>query len=211
MGDDEKRQAAEPTDDLVQDTPPASAEDSAAPASEAADEKAPPSLEDRIQELAAALAKAEDRSLRQLAETENIRRRFERERAESLKYAASGLAKDLLNVADNLYRALQAVPDGMREGNDAAKNFLIGVEMTEKELIAAFQKHGIRRILPVGETFSHNEHQAMFEVENTGQPAGTVVELMQPGYIMHDRLLRPAMVGVAKGDPDAVEHIDTTV
>ena len=94
MGDDEKRQAAEPTDDLVQDTPPASAEDSAAPASEAADEKAPPSLEDRIQELAAALAKAEDRSLRQLAETENIRRRFERERAESLKYAASGLARN---------------------------------------------------------------------------------------------------------------------
>jgi molecular chaperone GrpE len=214
MGEDEKRQAAEPAGDPVQDPPPASEHDSAPPASEAVaqeDEKAPPSPEDRIQELAAALAEAEDRALRQLAETENIRRRFERERAESLKYAASGLARDLLNVADNLYRALKAVPDGMRDGDDAAKNFLIGVEMTEKELIAAFQKHGIRRILPVGETFSHKEHQAMFEVEGTGKPAGTVVELMQPGYIMHDRLLRPAMVGVAKGDPEAVEHIDSTV
>jgi len=177
---------------------------------EGAAETAPQSPEDHIQELAAALAEAQDRSLRQLAETENLRRRFEREREETLKFAASGLAKDLLNVADNLYRALQAVPDEVREGDEAAKNFLIGVEMTEKELIAAFEKHGIRRILPVGEKFSHEEHQAMFELENTGKPAGTVIELMQPGYIMHDRLLRPAMVGVAKGDPEAVEHVDTT-
>ena len=221
MSADEKQPAAEPTDNSVggpvEDPTTVSVREAASEqetASEAeaegAAETAPQSPEDHIQELAAALAEAQDRSLRQLAETENLRRRFEREREETLKFAASGLAKDLLNVADNLYRALQAVPDEVREGDEAAKNFLIGVEMTEKELIAAFEKHGIRRILPVGEKFSHEEHQAMFELENTGKPAGTVIELMQPGYIMHDRLLRPAMVGVAKGDPEAVEHIDTT-
>jgi molecular chaperone GrpE len=227
MGEDEKPQAKnspkdspdsaanDPSADAANDAAQAPAavppEDSAVPEFQAVDEPALPSMEDRVRELTAALVEAQDQALRQRAEAENIRRRFERERADTLKYAASGLAKDLLNVADNLYRALKAVPDAMREGDEAVKNFLIGVEMTEKELISAFQKHGIRRIMPIGETFSHKEHQAMFEVENTGKPAGTVVELMQPGYIMHERLLRPAMVGVAKGDPEPVEHIDTTV
>ena len=214
MSEDEKQHAKEPANDPGEKPAEVSEEDSAAATaeSEAADgiEKTPPSLADIILELTAALAEAKDHSLRQMAESENTRRRFERERSETLKFAASGLAKDLLNVADNLYRALQAVPGEMREGDEAARNFLIGVEMTEKELIATFEKHGIRRILPVGEMFSHEEHQAMFEVENTGKPAGTVVELMQPGYIMHGRLLRPAMVGVAKVDPEPVEHIDTT-
>ncbi len=215
MGEDEKQQAEEAANDPGEDPAAAApeAESSAAtPEAEAEDEteKAPPSLEDTILDLTAALTHAKEQTLRHLAESENIRRRFEREREESLKFAASGLAKDLLNVADNLFRALQAVPGEMREGDEAAKNFLIGVEMTEKELIAAFEKHGIHRILPVGEKFNHEKHQAMFEVENTGKPAGTVVELMQPGYIMHGRLLRPAMVGVAKDGPEAVEHIDTT-
>ena len=164
--------------------------------------------EDRIVALEAELAATNDRMLRLMAETENIRRRSEREREDTLRYAASGLAKDLLNVADNLHRALAAVPEEMREGAEAAKNFVVGVEMTEKELLAAFEKHGIQRILPLGEKFDYEKHQAMFELENTGQPAGTVVELMQPGYIMHDRLLRPAMVGVAKGQPP--EKVDTT-
>jgi molecular chaperone GrpE len=152
--------------------------------------------------------------LRLVAETENIRKRNEREREDTLRYAASGLAKDLLNVADNLFRALSAVPDEMREGEEAAKNFIVGVEMTEKDLLAAFEKHGIKRILPIGDKFDYEKHQAMFELENTDQPAGTVVEMMQPGYIMHERLLRPAMVGVAKGNPgessDDIEHVDTT-
>jgi len=207
MSENEKQEDEDPGE-----IPAEEPEKSAASEGEAAveTEKAPPTLEDRVLDLTAALAEVKDRSLRQLAETENIRRRFEREREETLKFAASGLAKDLLNVADNLYRALQAVPDEMRDGDEAAKNFLIGVEMTEKELISAFEKHGIRRILPVGEKFNHEEHQAMFELQDTGKPAGTVVELMQPGYIMHGRLLRPAMVGVAKGEPEAVEHVDTT-
>lgn len=170
--------------------------------------------EDRIAELETELAATNDRMLRLMAETENIRRRTEREREDTLRYAASGLAKDLLNVADNLHRALAAVPEELRSGDDAAKNFVVGVEMTEKELLAAFEKHGIQQILPLGEKFDYEKHQAMFELENTGKPAGTVVEMMQPGYIMHERLLRPAMVGVAKGSsdesPDDIEHVDTT-
>lgn len=170
--------------------------------------------EGRIAELEAELAAVNDRMLRLVAETENIRKRSEREREDTLRYAASGLAKDLLNVADNLFRALSAVPDEMREGDEAAKNFVVGVEMTEKDLLAAFEKHGIKQILPIGDKFDYEKHQAMFELENTDQPAGTVVEMMQPGYIMHERLLRPAMVGVAKGkpgeSPDDIEHVDTT-
>ena len=170
--------------------------------------------EGRIAELEVELAAVNDRMLRLVAETENIRKRNEREREDTLRYAASGLAKDLLNVADNLFRALSAVPDEMREGEEAAKNFIVGVEMTEKDLLAAFEKHGIKRILPIGDKFDYEKHQAMFELENTDQPAGTVVEMMQPGYIMHERLLRPAMVGVAKGNPgefsDDIEHVDTT-
>lgn len=181
---------------------------------ERADEGGDLTPEDRIVELETELAAVNDRMLRLMAETENIRRRSEREREDTLRYAASGLAKDLLNVADNLHRALAAVPEEMRNGDEIAKNFVIGVEMTEKELLGAFEKHGIQQILPLGEKFDYEKHQAMFELENTGKPAGTVVETMQPGYIMHERLLRPAMVGVAKGNPDdspgGVEHVDTT-
>lgn len=206
MTEDKKQQAEEAeaaADEAVDDT---ESEESAAPEE---DEEAVKTPEERIAELAQALAEANDRSLRNLAEMENIRRRAEREKAETLRYGASGLARDLLNVADNLRRALQAVPPELREGDEAAKSFVLGVEMTEKELLSAFEKHGIRQILPLGEKFNHDQHQAMFEVPNTGQPAGTIVELMQPGYMMHDRLLRPAMVGVAKGDADE-SHVDTT-
>jgi molecular chaperone GrpE len=211
--EEERREAEEES--------PVSEAEKAEPDGESLDaevEAEPPEVEAtpeaRIVELEAELAATNDRMLRLLAETENIRRRTEREREDTLRYAAGGLAKDLLNVADNLHRALAAVPEEMREGDEAAKNFVIGVEMTEKELLAGFEKHGIQQILPLGEKFDYEKHQAMFELENTGQPPGTVVELMQPGYVMHERLLRPAMVGVAKGKADDslddIEHIDTT-
>ena len=170
--------------------------------------------QDHMAKLENELAAANDRALRLMAETENIRRRVEREREDTLRYAASGLAKALLNVADNLHRALAAVPEELRAGDEAAKNFVVGVEMTEKELLAAFEKHGIQQILPLGDKFDYKKHQAMFEPENTGKPVGTVVEMMQPGYIMHERLLRPAMVGVAKDSPDEspddIEVVDTS-
>ena len=185
------------------------------PGDDAPQEDATPvTPEERIEALESELATQKEQMLRQLAEAENVRRRAQREREDTIRYGASALAKDLLNVADNLQRALQSVPAEAKESDEVIKNLVIGIEMTEKELLTALQKQGVEKIEPLGEKFSYERHQAMFEVPNTGAPAGTVVELMQPGYIMHERLLRPAMVGVAKGDPEAppedVGHIDTT-
>jgi molecular chaperone GrpE len=135
-----------------------------------------------------------------MAEVENIRRRAQREREDAVKYAATNVARDLLSTADNLRRALSSVNEAQL-ADESTKSLLTGVAATERELLAAFEKNGIKRLDPKGERFDHNFHQAIFEVENTGKPAGTVVEVLQPGYVLHDRLLRPAMVGVAKGGP----------
>jgi molecular chaperone GrpE len=106
---------------------------------------------------------------------------LETEREDTIRYGASALAKDLLNVADNLQRALQSVPSEARESDDVIKNLVIGIEMTEKELLSAMQKQGVEKIEPLGEKFSYDKHQAMFEVPDTGKPAGTIVELMPAG------------------------------
>ncbi|HUH84118.1 MAG TPA: nucleotide exchange factor GrpE [Stellaceae bacterium] len=168
------------------------------------------SLEQRVALLEAELAEAKDRLLRALAETENVRRRAERERSDASKYGAGAFAKDLLNVADNLRRALDSVPKG--EGGEPMRGLLEGVAATERELLAAFERHGIRRVDPSGERFDHNLHQAMFEVES-GQTPGTIVQVLQPGYVMHDRLLRPALVGVAKATkpPGEMPRVDEVV
>jgi molecular chaperone GrpE len=160
--------------------------------------------EARIAGLEAELADHKDRLLRALAEAENIRRRAERERADVQKYAVAGFAKDLLEPADNLRRALDSVkPEDARD--DKTRLLLEGVAATERELLAMFERHGLKRLDPKGERFDHNLHQAIFEAEKSGQPAGTIVEVLQPGYVLHDRLLRPAMVGVAKGGPAPAE------
>jgi molecular chaperone GrpE len=151
----------------------------------------------RIAALEAELASTKDRLLRALAETENTRRRAARERDDALKYGAGALAKDLLSAADNLRRALDSLPEA-EAADERTRALLAGVAATERELLAAFERHGIRRVDPKGERFDHNLHQAVFEVENSGRPGGTVVEVLQPGWVLHDRLLRPAMVGVAK-------------
>jgi molecular chaperone GrpE len=157
------------------------------------------SLEERLAAAESELIESKDRLLRALAETENVRRRALREREDAAKYGASNLAKDLVNVADNLHRALASVPEEQVR-DELTRTLLQGVDATERELLAAFERHGIRRIDPMGERFDHNFHQAIVEVENSGQPGGTVVQVLQPGYAMHDRLLRPAMVAVAKGE-----------
>ena len=159
--------------------------------------------EERIAELEAELAEGQDKLLRALAETENVRRRTQRERQDAEKYAVSGFARELLSVGDNLRRALDSLPESEAK-DDRVKNLLAGVAATERELLAVFERHGLKRIDPMGERFDHNFHQAVFEAENTGRPTGTVVEVLQPGYVLHDRLLRPAMVGVAKGAAAAV-------
>lgn len=162
-----------------------------------------------LDKLQAENSELKDRLMRALAEVENVRRRADKERQDGQKYAVSPLAKELLPVADNLRRALDAIPAEVAQGDDQIKNMILGVEMTEKMLLDAFEKVSIQRVDPQGEKFDYKLHQAMSEAEGTGQPAGTVVQVLQAGYVLHDRLLRPAMVVVAKGDPEEVS-VDTT-
>ena len=151
----------------------------------------------------AELADTKDKLLRALAETENQRRRAQREREDASKYAAANFAKDMLDVADNLRRAIGSIDPASLQ-DERAKALVEGVAATERALLAALERHGIKRIEPeIGERFDPNFHEAMFEVPNTGQPGGSIVQVVQAGYRMHDRLLRPAMVGVAKGGAKA--------
>ena len=161
------------------------------------DEGVAESADARLVQIEAELSDTKDRLLRALAETENVRRRLQRERDDAQRYAVGGFAKDLLSAVDNLRRALDAMPES--EVKDVRTQSLRdGVAATERELLAAFERHGLRRIDPKGERFDHNLHQAIFEAEREGAAPGTVIEVLQPGYVLHDRLLRPAMVGVAK-------------
>ena len=154
----------------------------------------------RLAELQAETAMLKDRLMRALADTENLRRRTEREREDTAKYAVSKFAGDLLSVADNLRRAIDAVPAEARETDEFVKNLLAGVEATERELLQSFERAGIKKNDPSGQPFDPNFHEVLFEVPSSGQPSGTVVQLVQPGYTIHGRLLRPARVGVAKAD-----------
>ena len=144
------------------------------------------------------IAELNDRLLRAVAELENFRRRAERQRQDTAKYAISGFARDCLTVLDNLRRGLDSVSAEDRGGNKPLDTLAEGMELTERELIAALERHGIKKVDPLGEAFDYDLHQAMFEVEDEEKPAGTVVQVVQIGYTLNDRLLRPAMVGVAK-------------
>ena len=160
--------------------------------------------------LAAENAKLKDQLLRALAELENVRKRAEREKEQTRKFGIADFARDLLSVSDNLRRALDAAPQDRTQIDEALGNLITGVEMTEKELLSAFEKHGIRKLQPLGEVFDYNFHQAMFEVESNDHGAGIVMQVLQVGYAIGDRLLRPAMVGVSKGSGGAGENIDTS-
>jgi molecular chaperone GrpE len=163
--------------------------------------------EQRLEQVEAELAESKDQLLRALAETENVRRRLQRDRDDAQKYAVSTFAKDLLSVADNLRRALEALPEA--EAKDPkTKSMLEGVAATERELLSVFERNGLKRVDPKGERFDHNLHQAIFEIERADAAPGTVVEVLQPGYLLQDRLLRPAMVGVAKAGARPGEGTD---
>lgn len=169
-------------------------------------EAAEPTPQERIAALETEAASQKDQLLRALAEVENTRRRAELDRREAARYGVAGLARDLLSVADNLRRALESLPEEARKDEaEWVKNFILGVELTEKELLGAFAKQTIEKIDPLDQPFDHTWHQAMFELPDTGKAAGTVVQMLQAGYRLHDRLLRPAMVGVARGDPAATD------
>ncbi len=159
------------------------------------------------------VAQLRDQLLRALAETENVRRRSQREVEDTAKYAVSKFAKDVLGVADNLRRALDSVPKDASETDPALKALIDGVGMTERELLGAMERHGIKTVQPLGQKFDANRHQAMFEAESPDKEPGTVIQVLQPGYVIGERLLRPALVGVAKrpasGAPE--RQIDTKI
>jgi molecular chaperone GrpE len=179
------------------------AAEEAAPADEPVTETAGEPRSAREAELEAQLADTKERLLRALAETENLRRRGFRDLEEAHKYAITGFARELLEVADNLSRALDAVPPRARDEIDFVKNLADGVAMTEKALLASFERHNIAKVIPeIGERFDHNRHQAMFEVVTADQAPGTVAQVLQPGYTIAERLLRPALVGIAKAPAD---------
>jgi len=154
----------------------------------------------------AEIADLKDRLLRAMAETENVRRRADRDKVDISKFAISKFAGDLLPVVDNLRRALSALPEEIAAGlDDKVKAVIAGVEATERELLRAFERHGLQKIaIDLGnEIFDPNRHEVMFEIEDPDKPQGTILHIMQDGYVIQDRLLRPAQIGVAKGGASA--------
>src|SRR5215831_12444048 len=152
-----------------------------------------------LEALLAENADMRDRLLRTMADMENLRRRTEREKSDTARYAISNFARDVLTVGDNLRRTIEHVPADAAAQDPALKSFLEGVELTERELLNVLERQGVTRIDPVGQRFDPNCHQAMYEVQNPDVPEGIVVDVMQAGYTIGDRCLRPALVAVAKG------------
>jgi molecular chaperone GrpE len=189
------------------DAEPDTAEPAPAPAPEPAD-RGEAAAADPAEALAREAAELKDKLLRTLAEMENLRRRTEREVAESRVYGVASFARDILAIADNMARALQTLRAEVKEKADAGvKALLDGVELTERELLKVLEKHGVRKFEPQPrEKFDPNLHQAMYEVPDPALPAGTVAQVVQSGYMIGDRMLRPALVAVAKGGPKAASE-----
>jgi molecular chaperone GrpE len=155
-----------------------------------------------IDALNAENASLKDKSLRTLAEMENLRRRTEKEVADARTYAVSNFARDMLTVADNARRGLESIPpEAMQSAEGPFKTLIEGVELIERDLLKTLERHGIKKLDPKGEKFDPNLHQAMFEVEDASVASGTVTQVVQAGFVIGERVLRPALVGVAKGGP----------
>ncbi len=195
MNDKDRQERAthqEEARDVAQDA----AEERAVEEMQAADEVSSP--EEELERLRAENAELKDKYLRALSDMESLRRRLMKEKEEAVKYAAADFARDMLNVCDNLSRAIESVPAEQKGRHELLDRLLEGVEMTLKDMIATFERHHIRKIPSHGEKFDPNVHEAMFEVEAAPEEAGKVVQVIQEGYTHHDRVLRPARVGVAK-------------
>lgn len=167
------------------------------------------SVHDVIAALQAEVADYKDKWMRAHAEVENIRKRAEREKEETAKYAITKLARDIVNLGDNFQRAIDAVPAGAAEQDPALKSFLEGVTMTERELLNVLERYGIKRVHPMNEAFNPHLHQAVMEIARSDVPAGTIVQVFQAGFMIEERVLRPAMVGVAKGGPKPANGPET--
>jgi len=162
-----------------------------------------------IEKLNAENAELKDRALRALADVENMRRRSEREAADARTYAVTGFARDLLTVVDNFARAMESLPADTRAAVEGPlKAFIEGVELTGRELQAVLGRHGVKKLEPQGEKFDPNFHQAMFEAPDEALPAGTVTQVVQSGWKIGERVLRPALVGVSKGGPKVAAKVE---
>ena len=207
MTEDEKNQTeAEVAEDAEnEDTPPDSEapEETAAEEGEETETGAEETGEEAVEELTPEqqVEELNDKLLRALAEAENVRRRAEREKLNAAKYAITNFAREVLGVADNMKRAMASVDSEARKKDPALEQLMVGLEMTEREMLSTFERFGIKPIEAMGEKFDHNLHEAMFELDDTSKPAGTVMQVVEAGYVLNDRLLRPAKVGVSKGGP----------
>lgn len=184
-------------------------DDNGAPAAPAPETATPEQTLDPIAAAAKETAELKDKLLRALAEMENLRRRTEREVTDARLYGIASFARDILGIADNMRRALDAVAPEVRSAAEQSVNALIdGVELTERELLKILEKNGVKKFDPFGEKFDPNVHQAMYEIPDAALPSGHIVQVIQPGYMIGDRVLRPAMVAVAKGGPKAAPTAD---
>lgn len=156
------------------------------------------SIEERIENQDKEIQELKDQLLRSLAEAENLRKRTIKEISDAKKYSHISFVRDLVSSVDNLQRALEVVPEDKSQLSEPIKNLIVGLEIVEKEIINTFEKHSLKQINPQGEKFDYNLHQAMFEVPTNEKEPGYVVEVSQKGYLLHDRLVRPAMVGISK-------------
>jgi molecular chaperone GrpE len=173
--------------------------------------EAKPTADDRAAALAGEVGELRDKLLRTLAEQENLRRRTEREVSDSRQYAVTSFAREMLTVADNLRRAIQAVPPDARAADPALSTLMDGVDATERGLEQTLTKFGVRQISPKGQKFDPGFHQAMYELETPDSPPGTVMDVIQAGYVIGERVLRPALVAIAKAPkPTAMESAPAT-
>lgn len=196
---DAEIEAAKPAADTIVDSCPDSAQNTndAEVPQDAKDDQ----VDAETETLQAEVADLNDKLLRALAETENTRRRAERSKADASKYAIANFAREMLTISDTLQRALGSVDGDARKEHAVIEQLFVGLEMNEREIKNIFERFGIKAIEAMGERFDHNFHEAMFEIEDPSQPAGTVVQVVETGYMLKDRLLRPAKVGVSKGGP----------
>jgi molecular chaperone GrpE len=189
------------------DTENQNAAPQAEPVNDAAPEAASAPEADPIAVLEAEKADLKDKLLRLMADMENLRRRTEREVADARTYAVANFARDMLNVADNIRRAIESVPEeASRTAEGAFKGLIDGIDLTERDLLKNLERHGVKRLDPQGQKFDPNLHQAMFEIPNAEVPNGTVLQVVQSGYVIGERVLRPALVGVSRGGPKAAAN-----
>ncbi|MGB0631090.1 MAG: nucleotide exchange factor GrpE [Alphaproteobacteria bacterium] len=213
MNDQDKNQDTPEAANEAETTENETAEEAVSENGDADGAEAPASGDDAEMTPEEEVADLKDKLLRTLADMENLRRRSQKDREDALKYSSANFARDMLSVADNLRRAIESIPEEGDPDGAALVGFIEGIALTEKELLSTLERHGIQKIDPMGEKFDPQFHEAMFEIPSADEENGTVLQVVEVGYVIHDRLLRPAKVGIAKAGPTPTgpgDQVDTT-